>query len=271
MARNLKNSQFGLILLILIVIILIMLGIYYLYVLNRGITGGVVKSETPSIFIISAPDSEVINTPFTISWEINSSKGITSNTQIGYGDTRVISPQNSYDYLYSSQDLCTVKPCNIPNSFSVSFQIDRPGNYYYRAYATVNGKTYWSNENKIVINTELESTNPNETSMFYNIGIGNTTFYPNILKINVGDKVLWKNNDIDYHTITSDSGNELNSGTLAPGGMYSHIFQKAGNYSYHCSLDKSMHGEIIVESIGEYNPEKIPSKITRIDNYSVFY
>ncbi|MEK6917789.1 MAG: plastocyanin/azurin family copper-binding protein [Nanoarchaeota archaeon] len=49
------------------------------------------------------------------------------------------------------------------------------------------------------------------------------------------------------HTVTSDSGSELNSGTISNGGVYSHTFNTAGTYKYHCAFHTSMKATVIVQ------------------------
>src|SRR5271157_583147 len=77
--------------------------------------------------------------------------------------------------------------------------------------------------------------------------ISDYTFTPSQLIIGVGDTVVWTNNAPMGHTVTSDSGNELNSPTIASGSTYSHTFSFTGTYNYHCSIHPSMIGQIIVQ------------------------
>jgi plastocyanin len=49
------------------------------------------------------------------------------------------------------------------------------------------------------------------------------------------------------HTVTSNSGSELDSPLLSSGMAYSHNFSTAGIYDYHCALHPFMKGKIIVE------------------------
>lgn len=81
----------------------------------------------------------------------------------------------------------------------------------------------------------------------YNIDIKGFAFTPSSLNIKVGDTITWKNGDSASHTVTSDSGSELNSAILNTGQSYSHIFNTVGTYKYHCSFHSSMHGTIIVQ------------------------
>ena len=72
-------------------------------------------------------------------------------------------------------------------------------------------------------------------------------FNPSSLKIKTGDTVIWTNKDNTLHTITSNSGTELNSGNLDKGQIYSYKFTTAGTYEYHCTYHPSMKAKIIVE------------------------
>jgi len=41
---------------------------------------------------------------------------------------------------------------------------------------------------------------------------------------------------------------ELNSGNLAPGATYAHVFAKAGDYAYHCNFHAVMKGTVQVSN-----------------------
>src|SRR3989344_9467606 len=68
------------------------------------------------------------------------------------------------------------------------------------------------------------------------ISIKNFNFNPTIVNIKAGQTVIWRNEDSALHKIVSDSGNELNSESLAKGKNYSHLFNTAGAYEYHCEF-----------------------------------
>ncbi len=64
----------------------------------------------------------------------------------------------------------------------------------------------------------------------------------------VGEPVTWTNASTAGHTVTSDDGT-LDSGTIAPGEAYDHLFDKPGTYTYHCTLHPDeMTGTIVVEA-----------------------
>jgi len=78
------------------------------------------------------------------------------------------------------------------------------------------------------------------------VDINNFEFFDSSKIITIGDSVTWINNDRVAHTVTSDSGGELNSRLLQPGDSYTHTFDSVGTFYYHCSIHPSMRGVIIV-------------------------
>lgn len=81
-------------------------------------------------------------------------------------------------------------------------------------------------------------------------------FEPRTLKIKAGDTVTWKNDDYKPHTVTADSGKELDSGKIQPGESFSHTFPTPGDFSYHCALHPNMKGEIVVDPNPNYLQEQ---------------
>ena len=71
-------------------------------------------------------------------------------------------------------------------------------------------------------------------------------FNPVEINVNVGDKVIWINNDKVKHTVTSDSGDELNSELIGNGERYEHVFNNIGEYSYYCKPHPYMKGKVRV-------------------------
>jgi plastocyanin len=71
------------------------------------------------------------------------------------------------------------------------------------------------------------------------------SFQPDVLKVKVGAKVTWTNDDTVAHTVTADT-NSFASGNLQPGGSFSFTFTRPGTYAYHCSIHPSMHGSVVV-------------------------
>jgi len=65
--------------------------------------------------------------------------------------------------------------------------------------------------------------------------------------IGVNNTVVWKNEDNDWHTAHSNIP-EFNSGMIAPGASFTHVFERAGTFPYHCDPHPWMTGLVIVES-----------------------
>ncbi len=87
----------------------------------------------------------------------------------------------------------------------------------------------------------------NTNSSAQKANIQNFEYSPSQITIKAGDNVTWANLDSAPHTVTSDSGNELQSSTLGNSQAYSHTFTKAGTYAYHCTVHPMMKGTVIVQ------------------------
>jgi len=79
------------------------------------------------------------------------------------------------------------------------------------------------------------------------VNIQSFAFNPATLTVEAGTTVTWTNEDSTPHTIVSDSGSELNSPDLNQGGVYTHTFNAAGTYAYHCGIHTYMKGTVIVQ------------------------
>ncbi len=77
------------------------------------------------------------------------------------------------------------------------------------------------------------------------------SFNPSCVKVNAGQAIIWTNIGAAPHTVTSDAGApaSFDSGTLNPGGTFSHTFTMTGTYNYHCAFHVSMGmtGTVIVQ------------------------
>ena len=93
---------------------------------------------------------------------------------------------------------------------------------------------------------------PETPSPKHQVNMENFTFVPDSLSISTDDTVLWINNGSVSHTTTSgDTGvsdGRWDSGVMAPGDSFKHVFPIVGTFHYYCSLHFSMGmtGRIIV-------------------------
>ncbi len=111
------------------------------------------------------------------------------------------------------------------------------------------GKETSSGESNTVIvpDTAEEPEIIKETPKTYSVGIENFAFSPKEIRIKKGDTITWTNEDSAPHTVTSDTGDELDSQRLNTGQTYTHKFNEKGTFSYYCAIHPSMKGKVIVE------------------------
>lgn len=81
-------------------------------------------------------------------------------------------------------------------------------------------------------------------------GASNTTvdikgfaFDPSAITVPRGSTITWTNRDSAPHTVTGDI---FGSGSISQNGEYSHTFQEAGTFDYHCKIHTNMQGKVIV-------------------------
>jgi plastocyanin len=103
-------------------------------------------------------------------------------------------------------------------------------------------------------------------------------YSPNPVEINVGDTVIWTNNDApNTHTATSGNPSDGPDGTfggtpdnpfsetVGPGKTFSFTFNEAGEFPYYCTLHPNMIGTVIV-SAGGGNGGPTPFSVTAADD-----
>jgi plastocyanin len=72
-------------------------------------------------------------------------------------------------------------------------------------------------------------------------------FTPPSVMVSVGQTVAWAFQDTNPHTVTADDDSFTSpKGGLANGRTYSHTFDKAGTYKYHCFIHPQMLGTVVV-------------------------
>jgi plastocyanin len=83
-------------------------------------------------------------------------------------------------------------------------------------------------------------------------------YQPDPVQAKVGQTVVWTNNDIAFHTVTSglpgdpDVGAQFDSGLEGPtaltgvGKTFEHTFDTAGEFDYHCTLHPALIGKVVV-------------------------
>ena len=77
------------------------------------------------------------------------------------------------------------------------------------------------------------------------VKITDFSYAPEVITVKVGTTISWTNDDNAPHTITGDD-NSWDSGRVKKNETYSHTFDKAGTFEYHCAYHSSMKGSVIV-------------------------
>ena len=91
---------------------------------------------------------------------------------------------------------------------------------------------------------------PKSTVKTVTVEIKDNVFSPQIVAINAGDTILWKNVGSNNHTTRSSASSLLwDSGNLAPGATYRRTFASDGRYEYLCASHAGMKGTVIVGTI----------------------
>jgi plastocyanin len=75
------------------------------------------------------------------------------------------------------------------------------------------------------------------------VAVADNTFSPASLKVAVGDTVTFENEGQIAHTVTGD---DFDSGSLAPGATFTFEATEAGTFSYVCTFHPGMQGSIEV-------------------------
>lgn len=71
---------------------------------------------------------------------------------------------------------------------------------------------------------------------------------PATVTIRTGEVVAWDFVDLNPHTVSADAGQGGFSSKVSQHGMrYTHRYDHAGTYEYHCAIHPEMHGTVVVE------------------------
>jgi plastocyanin len=78
------------------------------------------------------------------------------------------------------------------------------------------------------------------------IRVANLAFSEQTLHVRVGTRVRWVNDDQVQHTVSAEDGS-FDSGLIEPGRSYERVFERPGEYGYHCTPHPFMRARVIVE------------------------
>jgi plastocyanin len=77
------------------------------------------------------------------------------------------------------------------------------------------------------------------------IRVAHLAFGERALRVHAGTRVQWVNEDQVQHSVTADDG-AFDSGLIEPGRSYERVFERPGEYAYHCTPHPFMTGRVIV-------------------------
>jgi plastocyanin len=78
------------------------------------------------------------------------------------------------------------------------------------------------------------------------VHIANLSFAERAIRVHVGTRVRWVNQDQVQHSVTADNG-AFDSGLIEPGRSYERVFERPGDFAYHCTPHPFMTGRVVVE------------------------
>jgi plastocyanin len=79
-----------------------------------------------------------------------------------------------------------------------------------------------------------------------NVVMQNNQFAPDKIKVKVGQKIHWVNNDSYPHNVTATKGDNFKSDTVNGGATFDYTADKAGKIDYVCTIHSGQSGTITV-------------------------
>jgi plastocyanin len=77
------------------------------------------------------------------------------------------------------------------------------------------------------------------------VAIEEMKFSPAEVAVKPGDTIVWTNNDVVAHTVTSTAGT-FDSNIIPPGATWKYVVRKVGAFGYKCSYHPTMTAELTV-------------------------
>jgi len=161
-------------------------------------------------------------------------------------------PQPGYTYDYSGARWLTGpnywydSPTQSDNSQPTSSNF--PPSFFIGYYSSGQQQQYYDQFQTQAPQPTVTATSPapSITGETRQVSASGFKFLPDKVTVRQGTAVTWTNQDAMPHTVTSDTGLELNSATLQQGQSYTHTFGATGFYSYHCSVHPTMRATVEV-------------------------
>ena len=94
--------------------------------------------------------------------------------------------------------------------------------------------------------TGAQAAAPTPAAGHVTVGMAGSQFGPATADVEVGDTVVFKNDDAIAHTATASEGASFDSGTMEPGATFEYVAKRAGTISYVCEFHPGMTGTLTV-------------------------
>ena len=211
--------------------------------------GGILVTETPDTLppIIIVPQNIVVNLNNTSVIPTPVKFSVTATDNVGVTSGPTCTPVSGSTFPIGVTTVSCTAMDKIGNVGKASFTI------------TISKQDVTPSVDKIEV--QMMEKSSSNTSCAKN----DQCYSPSNVHLNVGGTVTWYNDDIAYHTVTSNDGSseEFDSGMVKPGKTFSYKFNNSGTYDYYCMIHPWMVGTVVVGD-GISNPTQ-PTISANID------
>ncbi len=107
-----------------------------------------------------------------------------------------------------------------------------------------NGATVTTNPTpEVQTSTQGEAQESNDV---VSVGMKDIKFVPEKIRVKVGQKIVWTNNESIPHNVTATDGADFASDTMQKDDTFDYTPTKAGTIKYVCTIHTGQNGEITV-------------------------
>lgn len=85
-----------------------------------------------------------------------------------------------------------------------------------------------------------------ESNDIVSVGMDDIKFIPEEISVDVGQRIVWTNNEAVPHNVTARDGADFASDTLQQGDTFEYTPQEAGTIDYVCTIHPQQTGQITV-------------------------
>ena len=96
---------------------------------------------------------------------------------------------------------------------------------------------------EVQTSTQSEAAESND---IVSVGMDDIKFVPEEISVDVGQRIVWTNNEAVPHNVTAREGADFASDTLQQGETFEHTPSEAGTIDYFCTIHPRQTGQITV-------------------------